>query len=398
MHHDQPRLLIVEDSDAERERLARIASKPPSSWTERTGVRAFRVDEAANAEEARQLLGRANQQSWAYEVLLLDLSLPATKEDAAAHRENVKHGQSLLREFAQPETSVVILTAYPEADNVIQALRGGAADFMKKPLQTRDDEEELVVRLIQAVGRSREIVGRKLAYERSLRLWNQDRKQARDQLSQAVSGMASQISECVTDMAKELARTYGLNVRTDMQDPICKQLVAIKETADRMVAAAWKPYGEGDEADFCLVDVKPILDEETKRARPSYYRKEVTLEVECGAGLETRTVEQDLRTMIAELALGILDAAAVGSNVAFRAEKNADETDIAVTATYSGAPVSEDVVAQLTSDTARAGELKEHERSLIFVGRLARNIGIRVHVEDQGEMHAVRLVIPIVKT
>ena len=126
--HDQPRLLIVEDSAAQRERLERITSNPPSSWTEGTGVRAFRVHTAGTAEEARALSGRANQESWAYEAVLLDLRLPATKEDAAEQREDVVHAQSLLREFARPETSVVILTACPDSVDVDKALRNGATE------------------------------------------------------------------------------------------------------------------------------------------------------------------------------------------------------------------------------------------------------------------------------
>ena len=89
---DKPRLLIVENEDALRDRLARIMAEPPAAWLVGTVLAGFDVAVAGNVAEAQELLSKAKQDGTPFEVVLLDLSLPATEEDARLGREAEGHG------------------------------------------------------------------------------------------------------------------------------------------------------------------------------------------------------------------------------------------------------------------------------------------------------------------
>jgi len=105
--NDQPLLLIVEDDEPLRERLARAFER-----------RGLEVRRAANAEEATKLVAEE-----APELALVDLRMP---------------GQSgldlipLLR-AADPATRVVVLTGYGSIATAVEAVRRGAMQYLTKP-------------------------------------------------------------------------------------------------------------------------------------------------------------------------------------------------------------------------------------------------------------------------
>jgi DNA-binding NtrC family response regulator len=118
-------ILIVED----KESLRRMLRKTLES-------RGFAVEEAADAYEARKRL-----QAVRYLVVLTDLKLPAGS------------GLDVLREAreADPETPVIVMTAYGTVEEAVEAMKEGAADFLTKPVDT----EHLLLLLDRAVERRR---------------------------------------------------------------------------------------------------------------------------------------------------------------------------------------------------------------------------------------------------
>ncbi len=118
-------VLIVED----RESLRTMLRKTLES-------RGYSVDEAADAYEARRKL-----QSLRYLVVLTDLKLPAGSgfEVLQAARQ------------ADPETPVILMTAYGTIEEAVRAMREGAADFLTKPVDT----EHLLLLLDRAVEKRR---------------------------------------------------------------------------------------------------------------------------------------------------------------------------------------------------------------------------------------------------
>lgn len=80
------------------------------------------VDEACDGAEARRKLGDAR-----YKLVITDLKMPRAD------------GLEVLRaaKAADPDTCVIVLTAYGTIDEAVQAMKEGAHDFLQKPVDSR---------------------------------------------------------------------------------------------------------------------------------------------------------------------------------------------------------------------------------------------------------------------
>lgn len=119
------RILIIDDEAGIRDSLETLLT-----------LEGFQVDLAAN--------GRAGLDQLTlhpYDLLLLDLALPG------------ETGIDLLPRIKNlvPHLPVIMITAYGTVNNVVDAIRAGAANFVQKPW----DNEKLLADIRAAVGRSR---------------------------------------------------------------------------------------------------------------------------------------------------------------------------------------------------------------------------------------------------
>jgi len=105
-----PRLLVVDDEEA-------ICF----SMSEYFSLHGFKVDTASEMEEAEKLIGSTN-----YKVVIQDLRLTIT---------NSQDGLDMIRLIRahNPQTRIVILTAYGSAEIEDEARRCGADAFLRKP-------------------------------------------------------------------------------------------------------------------------------------------------------------------------------------------------------------------------------------------------------------------------
>jgi DNA-binding NtrC family response regulator len=118
-------ILIIDDEAAIRESLETLLA-----------LEGYRVDTAIDGELG---LDRIGQQ--AYDLVLLDLALPG------------RNGIEILASIRErnPELPVIMLTAYGTVTNVIDAIRGGAQNFVQKPW----DNEKLLADIRSAIARYR---------------------------------------------------------------------------------------------------------------------------------------------------------------------------------------------------------------------------------------------------
>ena len=107
-----PTLLIVDDNDTFRRRLARSMSR-----------RGFEVSQAADHAEAVELARRDPP-----EMAVVDLRLPD------------QSGLEVVRELAEiePHTKVVMLTGYGSIATAVDATKLGAINFIQKPADADD--------------------------------------------------------------------------------------------------------------------------------------------------------------------------------------------------------------------------------------------------------------------
>jgi DNA-binding NtrC family response regulator len=101
-------ILIVEDEMSIRESLR--------SWLADLG---YQVEVAQEGEEALKRIGAED-----FDLLILDLRLPG------------KDGLQVLKEARakKPKLCGIIITAYPSVGKAVEAMKGGAVDFLPKPI------------------------------------------------------------------------------------------------------------------------------------------------------------------------------------------------------------------------------------------------------------------------
>jgi len=119
------RILIIDDEAGIRDSLETLLM-----------LEGFRVEMAPDGRAGLDLLA-----SNSYDLLLLDLALPG------------ESGIDLLPRIKSlvPDLPIIMITAYGTVNNVIDAIRAGASNFIQKPW----DNEKLLADIRSAIGRNR---------------------------------------------------------------------------------------------------------------------------------------------------------------------------------------------------------------------------------------------------
>ena len=150
---DKPRILIVDDD------LALLQALPQALYLRIDGIKVDTSDEAQSAIE--RIAGRE------YDAIVSDIKMPGID------------GLALLAKVQElrPDTPTLLITGHGERDLAVQALRGGAYDFIQKPID-RDYLVAALQRAIQTYQLRREVKAQRLALElhaRSLERMVQER-------------------------------------------------------------------------------------------------------------------------------------------------------------------------------------------------------------------------------
>src|SRR6266566_2734230 len=138
---DQARVLIVDDDPALLQAL-------PQALRLRMG--GVTVETAESAAAALDRIAARH-----YDAIVTDIKMPGMD------------GFALLAQIQarQPDTPILMITGHGEYDLAVRALRGGAYDFMEKPID-RDDFVAALYRAIRAHASNRRVKDRQLALER----------------------------------------------------------------------------------------------------------------------------------------------------------------------------------------------------------------------------------------
>lgn len=394
---NKPRLLIVEDNGPARERYSRILRTPRENWTQGSGLVGFEVDSVATVQEARKLHETAILAGKPYEVILLDLRLPATLQDLKRGLINDEHGLNLLKEItSKPSTAVVVLTGHPEKENLIGALRFGASDFLIKPLTNREAEKMLFIRLAKAVGVTREVAHRELSLNRLARQKELDNREAHLVLSREMIEMAGTITQEIDEVEGILSLRYGLDLQSDADNPISKNLAGIRKTCDEIVSVTEERLSSKQVTLLEQIEVERILELEAIRVQPCYLHRDVELVINTDKNLQTKTSESELREMFSELLFGVLDASSEKSIVEISARAAEDGRDILVSASLSGEPVPGEIMETLNKGQPLSEVLRERWRSIVLLWSLSRNVGIRIQIERKDGRNSITLLIPVI--
>jgi len=120
---DTQRILIIDDEAAIRESLETLLA-----------LEGYVIETAVNGEAGLERI-----EEHFYDLVLLDLALPG------------KNGLEILPLIRErhPSLPVIMITAYGKVDNVVDAIRSGAQNFVQKPW----DNEKLLADIRSAIGR-----------------------------------------------------------------------------------------------------------------------------------------------------------------------------------------------------------------------------------------------------
>ena len=199
------RILIVEDDRGAREALAELLRGD-----------GYAVIEAADLAQARAALG-----SHAIDAMLLDLKLPDGE------------GQTLLDELAVRRTlpATIVMTAFGSGSRAIEAMRGGADDYLQKPI----DFDALLLAIRTALGR---------------------RQLDREALSYS-PGDAREDGETIVGASRAMQSVFKLIGRVAQSDATV-MIVGESGTGKELVARAIHKYSSRASAPFVAVNCAAV--------------------------------------------------------------------------------------------------------------------------------------------
>jgi CheY-like chemotaxis protein len=392
---NKPKVLLVEDTERDRKWLLFILNTAPSEWLAGSGIERFDITIATCVEEARAAIKETRQSGRPFEAILLDMGLPMTPDEVLQLDEQLLCGYQLLCEITEnSEAAVFVLTAHPERQNIIRAIQASAVDFFDKAdLGTDDGKRDFLVRLVKAVGVTRERVHRRLLAEHAERLAEENAEEVRSLVAQQVTQLADRIAHQIRDITNTLRRRFDFDERRNPEDPLARDLTVIREATDQIVQAVWakRPDRACEE-----IKVEDVLNKEVAHAMPCYLHKNVALNTSLEPDLRTKTVEADLRAMIAELILSALEESPKGGRVDLAAARSPGANDIVITVIRGGEAVPEQLMADLTAGRPPGVDLHNRWRNILFLWRLARNLGISMKAEGSGDQNRLTLKIPVI--
>jgi signal transduction histidine kinase len=242
---DTADILVVDDEQDIRDGCERVLT--------RTGYRVFK---AANGEEALQIL---EEQSVA--IVLLDLKMPGI--DGMEVLNQIKSGDAALL--------VIIITGYATIEAAIEAMKGGAYDFITKPFEP--DQLRLVVnRAHERLRLAQEAA--KLDQERRRTLVDLDTEKSRTRtiIESLPNGVIVTNSEGqVVLMNRAVLSLLDLNPRRGPGDHITAY-IADKELCDLVTGISRGTYAASGDVPTCeltlenekylLAEGKPVMGEE----------------------------------------------------------------------------------------------------------------------------------------
>ena len=175
-----PTLLLAEDEDVTRERLARILE-----------AEGWQVLKAADGEQALQLFRDAK-----IDIALLDIRMPK------------KDGLAVLKEMrgVSDDFEAIILSGFGDENSAIEAMRSGAINFIRKPI----DIDHLIVSVEKAVER--------LQLNRALKYRNRELEIQREFIAyinknkEIVINVGDQLSEQIKEFAGQLLDAIPMTI------------------------------------------------------------------------------------------------------------------------------------------------------------------------------------------
>ncbi len=296
-----PRILIVEN---EGELLADIQSAlnhTPDDVMRELGIRHFKLETAASEAEAMRKLGEAVDSP--YHLMLLDLGLPLNRGDEG---EDVRGGFRVL-EFAQSShraKEVVVISGHGLPENIVSAFRGGALDFIPKPISWSD----LRMQILQSWKRVLEKESAAILDRRIKDMILYTAKGLAHSFTAVFSSLLQATANGASEIETYAKERYGLDPNRDMQDALMRHLLAQREAVDKS-RRDWARlrenlFGSMDKIDD--LSIEACLRDLSETLLPCLKVKRMELNIQESGDTRVITFQNDVQAVLKEIIAGAL--------------------------------------------------------------------------------------------
>lgn len=343
-------ILAVEDKPRHYENLVSILKAIPPKDRDDWRISSLNFTRAATVKEAGALLEAAARARRPFDILVLDLKIPRDM-GLTSHTD---HGFEVLRAARRfvATRQTMIYTNHAGSQNIWDALREGANDFVQKPLGDGTTDRELQTRFMSCWQRVLENRCAELLEQRIKDLV----PYAEVGLAHRVTVHFSEFLQTVADTAEDVAHyareRFGLDRDKDSQDYLIRslrnqdaKLRAVRDNCARM------------DADLLTGVEKPepkplgaLLDSIHEKLSPCLLVKNTTFQPNISDAGQTGvlTFQDDVRFIMQEITAGALSALSdYGSphEMAVTARVNKDQAEIVF---------SDDLEERISDDDAQA--------------------------------------------
>jgi CheY-like chemotaxis protein len=230
----KPRILIVEDIPLLVEDYREYISGIQGPDRDSLGITEFEIAEAGCVQYAKDELDKAMQHNRPFDLLLLDLGLPSqpdTKDPGG-----VENGLAVLK-LAQnrrvAKDIVVVSKLLREPENVIQAVRAGAADFVDKDVPRSTLQAHFEDAVLRSLKRTVSRDSASLLGDRIRSLVPQAEQGLVDEFGRCFSHCIQEIGRAEDAIRNELRERLGLDAEQDGGDVLVQQLEEIDRSLQK---------------------------------------------------------------------------------------------------------------------------------------------------------------------
>jgi DNA-binding response OmpR family regulator len=398
------RVLIVENIPDQLEGLKNdlelIDKRRRRAW----GIHSFKSDLASSVEEAENHLAAAASP---YDILILDLGLPKRKGDLD---DPPKHGQEFLESIRKEAVKeVIIVSVFREYENVIEAVRKGAVDFIAKPFNTA----LLQARVMESWKRVLEKGSAHLLQERIKELVHYNERGLAYRYTSCFGSFANDVLHKTNQLEEHLHNRYGLNRKRDSQDYLLQSLLGV-EASVNAAKQKWRklqvPSLPQEEAPG-VKTIEPMFHELERGLLPCLIVKKVKLRMLASDETKVLSFQDDVRAIVKEIICGALaelsdygsphdganqDKSNKPSSFLIGIEVSSQNEQARVTFNDNLPPISDDDAEQINTGSFTASEHRfSRAWGLAVMQHIAILGGGRLMVEPQEHGNLITFLIPL---